>query len=346
MMQYKLFGKTGLRVSELCLGTMTFGQEWGTGADKAESQRLFDAFVAAGGNFLDTANRYTEGTSERWLGEFVADRRDAFVIATKYGLYDSLEDVNASGNHRKNMMRSVENSLRRLNTDYIDLLWLHIWDNTTPIEEVLRGMDDLVRSGKVHYIGISDTPAWIVAKGNAIAELRGWSSFVGLQIEYSLIERTPERDLLPMAAHFGMSITPWSPLGAGLLTGKYNQGMIQGARLSEKSLKFNKPQNLAIARKVSEIATTLDATSAQVALAWIRAKHPMMIPIIGARTLDQLHDNLGVLTVQLSDEQLQTLDEISAIDLGFPHEFMRLPAVRTNALGGFDERIQHRPYQV
>jgi len=198
-MKYKLFGKSGLRVSEICLGTMTFGEEWGTGANYEESKKIFEYYAGLGGNFLDTANRYTNGTSEKWLGEFIAQDRDKFVVATKYSLFDREDDVNASGNHRKNMMRSVEHSLKRLNTEYIDLLWLHIWDNTTPIEEVMRGLEDLVRMGKVHYIGISDTPAWIVAKANTLADLRGWTNFVGLQIEYSLIQRTPERDLIPMA---------------------------------------------------------------------------------------------------------------------------------------------------
>lgn len=338
-MKYKLFGKSGLRVSELCLGTMTFGEEWGTGANYAESKKIFDYYANLGGNFLDTANRYTNGTSEKWLGEFIAKDRDKFVVATKYSLFDREDDINASGNHRKNMMRSVEHSLQRLNTDYIDLLWLHIWDNTTPIEEVMRGLEDLVRMGKVHYIGISDTPAWVVAKGNTLAELRGWTNFVGLQIEYSLIQRTPERDLLPMARHFGMTITPWSPLGAGLLTGKYNKGMIEEGRLSEKSVKYN-PQNIAIAEKVVEVAQKLAVSPAQLALAWILAQGSDIIPIIGARKVSQIVDSMKCLAIEIPEELLTELKEVSQIDLGFPHDFMNLDNVKYVSFGGNYDKIK------
>ncbi|MFC1662135.1 aldo/keto reductase, partial [Gemmatimonadota bacterium] len=179
-MRYKLLGRSGLRVSELGLGTMTFGEEWGWGASKKESQRIFDAYATAGGNFVDTANRYTEGTSERFVGEFVAADRGHFVVATKYTLFNREGDPNAAGNHRKNMVQSLEASLRRLKTDYIDLLWVHAWDFMTPVDEVMRGLDDLVRAGKVLYVGISDTPAWIVSQANTLADLRGWTPFVAL----------------------------------------------------------------------------------------------------------------------------------------------------------------------
>lgn len=342
-MQYKLFGNSGLRVSELCLGAMTFGQEWGTGANKAESQKIFDAFVEMGGNFIDTANRYTEGTSERWLGEFVGQQRDRFVIATKYTLYDDRTDPNAMGNHRKNLFRSLEASLRRLNTDYIDILWVHMWDFTTPVEELMRALDDIVSSGKVHYIGISDTPAWIVAQANTLAQLRGWTPFVGLQIEYSLIQRSPEADLLPMAHHFDMCITPWSPLGAGLLTGKYNDGNIEGkGRLSPNSRKVTK-RNLDIAQKVTHIAQMLDVPPAQVALNWLRQKHPQIIPIVGARTASQLKESMGCLNWQLKPEHWQQLDEASRIELGFPHEFLQYDTVRDVIFGDYKDRIiNHR----
>ncbi len=338
MMRYKLLGKTGLKVSELCLGTMTFGEEWGSGANKTESKKMFDAFTQQGGNFIDTANRYTEGTSERFLGDFIAHDRDAFVIATKYTLYDRTDDLNAAGNSRKNLMRSVEGSLKRLNTEYIDLLWLHAWDFTTPVEEVMRGLDDLVSAGKVHYIGISDTPAWIVAKANTMAQLRGWASFAALQIEYSLIERTPERELLPMAKDFGMAITPWSPLGAGVLTGKYNQGMIGGARLSEKSVKFNE-RNLEIAREVDKIAYEIGVKPLQVALKWLMQQHAQIIPIVGARNAAQLQDSLDCIQLTLSEEHLNRLDEVSKISLGFPHEFLASPNVKKVAFGGNYEKI-------
>ncbi|NDC42069.1 MAG: aldo/keto reductase, partial [Chitinophagia bacterium] len=204
-MQYRLFGRSGLRVSEIALGTMTFGAEWGFGADREESARMFDAYAQAGGNFIDTANRYTEGTSEQLVGEFIKSDRHHFVVATKYTLHDRKNDPNFSGNHRKNLMRSVEASLKRLDTDFIDLLWVHAWDFFTPVDEILRGLNDLMSSGKVQYIGISDTPAWIVSRANTMAELRGWAGFVGLQVEYSLIQRTPERDLTPMAMEMGLA---------------------------------------------------------------------------------------------------------------------------------------------
>ena len=326
-MKYQLFGNSGLRVSELCLGTMTFGQEWGTGADKDESKKIFDTFANAGGNFLDTANRYTEGTSERFLGEFIADNRDYFVVASKYTLYDHRNDPNASGNHRKNMIRSVEHSLKRLNTDYLDVLWLHMWDGTTPLEEILRAFDDLVSSGKVLYTGISDVPAWVVASANTMAMLRNQAAFIGLQIEYSLLQRTPERDLLPMAKHFGMAITPWSPLGAGLLSGKYNDSVQGKGRLTEKSLKMTE-KNLQIARKVSEIAAQRNCTATQVALAWLRQRNQQIIPIIGARTAVQLEDSLGCLNVILTEVEINELDLISQIELGFPHDFLKMPTVK------------------
>ena len=224
-MRYKLLGKSGLRVSEICLGAMGFGEEMGWGSDKEHSREAFHAFVEAGGNFIDTANVYTRGTSEKYLGEFVAGERDRFVLATKYTIGGGSDDPNASGNHRKNMRQSLEASLKRLNTDHIDLYWLHIWDFLTPEEEVMRALDDLVRSGKILYIGISDTPAWIVARANTLAELRGWTSFAALQIEYSLIERTPERDLLPMAYAMDLAVTPWAPLGTGVLSGKFSNGL-------------------------------------------------------------------------------------------------------------------------
>ncbi|KOY87678.1 aldo/keto reductase [bacterium 336/3] len=337
-MLYKLFGKSGLRVSEICLGTMTFGTEWGTGADKDESKKIFDAFANQGGNFLDTANRYTEGTSEKWVGEFIASQRDYFVVATKYTLYDDRKDPNASGNHRKNLRRSVEESLKRMKTEYIDLLWLHMWDFTTGVDEVMRSLEDLIRSGKVNYIGISDTPAWIVAKANTLAELRGWEAFVGLQIEYSLIQRTPERDLLPMAKDFGMAITPWSPLGAGMLTGKYNDGIDKEGRLTESSRKIN-DKNRQIAKKVSEFAQKLGYSSAQVALNWLRQKDEQIMPIVGSRKVSQIEDCLGCLRFELPNEMMRELDAISEIELGFPHDFYSVPTVQEVIFGDNVKKI-------
>ncbi len=208
-MRYKLFGKSGLRVSELALGTMTFGEEWGWGASKEESKKIFDAYAEAGGNFIDTANRYTEGTAEKFVGEFIAADRDHFVLATKYTLFMRRDDPNFSGNHRKNMVQSLEASLKRLKTEAVDLYWVHAWDYMTPVEEVMRALDDMVRAGKILYVGISDTPAWVIAQANTLAELRGWSRFVGIQLQYSLIERNIERELLPLARETDMAVTAW-----------------------------------------------------------------------------------------------------------------------------------------
>src|ERR671929_1690213 len=224
LMKYQLLGKSGLRVSELCLGAMTFGEEWGWGASKEECDKIFNAYVDAGGNFIDTANNYTGGTSEKYVGEFISGDRDRFVLATKYTSNTRRGDPNAGGNHRKNIAQSLETSLKRLNTDYIDLYWVHAWDPLTPIEETMRALDDMVRAGKILYIGISDAPAWVVSQANTLANLKGWTEFTGLQIEYSLIERTPERELLPMADALNIGVTAWSPLGGGVLTGKYNKG--------------------------------------------------------------------------------------------------------------------------
>lgn len=334
-MRYKLLGNSGLRVSELCLGTMTFGEDWGWGSDKEESRAVFQAFAEAGGNFLDTANIYTNGTSETLVGEFVKGDREKWVIATKYSLNTRPGDVNACGNHRKNLFQAVEASLKRLGTDYIDLLWLHIWDSLTPIEEVMRAFDDLVRMGKVLYIGISDSPAWIVSQANTLATLRGWTPFIGLQIEYSLKERTPERELLPMAKALNIGVTAWSPLGGGVLTGKYNQPNPVDGRLSMTDQPFQiLDRDLKIAETVLEIAREIGKSPAQVALNWLRNRPNSVIPIIGARRLSQLQDNLACVDFNLTGEQLQRLDNISAISLGFPQELLASQFVGDILLGG------------
>jgi aryl-alcohol dehydrogenase-like predicted oxidoreductase len=330
-MKYRLLGPSGLRVSEYALGTMTFGEEWGWGASREESRRMFEAYAARGGNFLDTANRYTEGTSERLVGEFIAADRDHWVVATKYTLFDRKGDLNFSGNHRKNLMRSVKASLERLGTDWIDLLWVHMWDGTTPVDEVLRGLDDLVRAGTVHYVGISDTPAWVVAQANTMADLRGWTPFVALQLRYSLIDRTAERDLLPMARAFGLAVTPWSVLGAGVLSGKYNAGEGTG-RAAARVAKVER--NLRIAEAVRGVATGVGATPAQVAIAWARQQAGTVIPLLGARNAAQLEDNLGALDVRLDPAHLAELDAASAIELGFPHDFLGLASTKELIFGG------------
>lgn len=340
LMKYKLLGRSGLKVSELCLGTMGFGTEAGWGADKETSFAIMDAFANAGGNFIDTANMYKLGTSEKIIGEYISNHdRDFFVLATKYTLKDNLTNPNASGNNRKNMMRSVEESLKRLKTDFIDLLYLHIWDDLTPIDEILRGMDDLIRQGKVNYAAISDTPAWVVAKGNTMAELMGWSQFVALQVEYSLIARTPERELIPMAKHFGMTITPWAPLGGGVLTGKYLRG--EQGRIKPESKRRNE-QSEAITKAVVAVADELGVSPGNVALKWTMQQGFSSIPIVGATKLSQLEDNLKTIDVHLTAEHLQKLNEASAIELGFPGDFFKEEGVRNNTFGGFYDRVEKR----
>lgn len=348
-MKYKLLGKSGLRVSELCLGAMTFGEEWGWGASKDESRAVFEAFTAAGGNFIDTANMYTNGSSETITGELIKSDRDRYVLATKYTFPDNptapanAGNPNAAGNHRKNLMRSVEGSLKRLGTDYIDLLWLHAWDFMTPVDEVMRGLDDLVSAGKIGYVGISDAPAWVVSQANTLAEWRGWTPFIALQIEYSLVERTPERDLIPMANAFGLTVTPWSPLGQGILTGKYNgDTKAEGTRLTGDGNRFVNERNLAIAQTVVDVAAEIGKTPSQVALAWLLASGPSVIPIIGSRKAHQLEDNLGCLEVSLAPTQMQMLDEASKITLGFPHEFLQMPVLRAGVTAGNDDVIVKR----
>ena len=362
-MKYQLLGKSGLRVSELCLGAMTFGEEWGWGASKEECHKIFNAYVDAGGNFIDTANKYTEGTSEKYIGELIAADRDRFVLATKYTSNTRRGDPNAGGNHRKNMIQSLEASLKRLNTDYIDLYWVHAWDPLTPIEEMMRALDDMVRAGKILYIGVSDAPAWIVSQANTLANLKGWTEFTGLQIEYSLIERTPERELLPMADALNIGVTAWSPLGGGVLTGKYNKSNREeqpqqntssssttvvaqegNSRLEVQNEFANgvlSDRNMLIAQEVSKIAKEIGCSAAQVALNWVRQQNIIspagknkIIPIIGARKETQIKDNLACLKFELTGEQMQRLNEVSKIELGFPHDFLNSEMIKDIIYGG------------
>jgi len=353
-MRLRYLGSSGLRVSELSLGTMTFGEDWGWGASKEESRQMFDCYVENGGNFIDTANGYTNGTSEKIVGDLIQSDRDRFVVGTKYSFPTVRGEPNSGGNHRKSMFRSLEGSLKRLGTDYVDLFWLHAWDFSTPVEEVMRALDDLVRSGKVLYVGVSDTPAWIVSRANMLAELRGWSPFVALQIEYSLVERTPERDLLPMARSLQLTVTPWGVLGSGVLTGKYNNAPPSPAKSEEhtgekverrldalNSQKAN-TQNLKVAGVIAQVAKQLGCTPSQVALAWLRTRPGSIIPILGARRLDQIRDNLSCLNVTLSEEHLRQLDDASRIELGFPHDFYADPVRRDRLFGGTFSRIADR----
>lgn len=334
-MHYKLLGKSGLRVSELCLGAMTFGNDWGWGAEKEESKKMFDLFAKAGGNFIDTSNNYTDGTSEKFIGEFMKNDRDHFVIATKYTLTERKSDPNFGGNHRKNMMRSVEGSLKRLDTDFIDLLYLHMWDYVTPIEEVMRALDDLVRAGKVMYVGISDTPAWVVSQANTLADLRGWSRFVALQAPFSLADRALERDLIPMAEAHDMSVLAWGVLEGGELTGKYNVPSDEPKRSKDTSGRIKN-----VASVLMDVAKEIGRTPSQVAVNWVRQVSRNIIPILGARSEKHLLDNLGCLEFELTRDQVKHLNEASPINLGFPHSFLASDHVRGLIFGETFSKIE------
>ncbi|WP_342380412.1 aldo/keto reductase [Myxococcus stipitatus] len=330
---YVTLGRSGLRVSPLCLGAMTFGEDLGWGSSVEESQQIIDRFIDLGGNFIDTANFYTKSHSEKILGDHVGRhpaRRDRLVLATKFSgnLYPG--DPNGGGSGRKSILAACENSLRRLQTDYIDLYWLHNWDVHTPIDETMAALEDLVRAGKVRYIGVSDTPAWKIAQANVTAHFRGWSAFVGLQIEYSLLERSVEQELVPMALELGLGITPWSPLKSGALSGKYtraNAGTQKGDRgafvqsaLSEKTY--------AVVDALEVIAKEQGTTVARVALAWVQAQPGVSSTIIGARRLSQLEDNVGALDVKLTAEQLARLDALTKPTFGFPQSMQPIfPAI-------------------
>ncbi len=334
-MRYTLLGQSGLRVSELALGTMTFGTDWGWGASESESAKQFELFAEAGGTLIDTANRYTNGSAETILGDLLAADRDHFVVGTKYSLNTRDGDLNAGGNHRKNLVQALEASLRRLRTDHVDVLWLHAWDYLTPPEEVMRALDDQVRLGKVLYLGVSDTPAWVVAQLQTLAAARGWSTFAGLQIEYSLVQREVERELIPMARGLGLGVLAWGPLGAGVLSGKYASGSPAG----ERRLQDADPARLAIARTVADVARELGLRDSVVALAWLRAQGGV-IPILGARTAQQLADNLACLDTELPAAALARLDQASHVARGFPHDFL---ASADFIFGGMSDRLDVPP---
>jgi aryl-alcohol dehydrogenase-like predicted oxidoreductase len=333
---YRLLGRSGLRVSPLALGTMTFRVGAGSwGSSDEEAKQMVDMYVDRGGNFIDTADFYGQlGQSEVLLGELAKGRRDRLVISTKYSLTTEPGNPNASGNHRKNMVKSVEDSLKRMGTDYIDLLYLHMWDFRTPVDEVLRSFDDLVRSGKVLYIGLSDTPAWQASRMQAIAELRGWTQFCALQISYSLVERTVEREMIPMAQEMGLGVSPWAPLGQGVLTGKYTRDDLVPGDMSDISSRkaINAvtgkltEKNLQIADLVVEVAREIGCTPAQLAVAWTLANPAVCSPVVGVRTPAQLEDNLGALAVEISADQLARLNAISAVPPVFPIDVLKGPA--------------------
>jgi aryl-alcohol dehydrogenase-like predicted oxidoreductase len=339
-------GGSGLRVSRLALGTMTFGTEWGWGADEIAARQLFDRYLEAGGNFLDTADLYTNGTSERWIGKFVADTksRDRVVIATKFTFNGDPGNPNGGGNNRKHMMAALEGSLRRLGTDYVDLYLMHAWDRFTPVEEVIRGLDDLVREGKVRYIGLSDVPAWYASRAQTLAELRGYERIAALQLEYSLVERNIEDEFVPLGIAHGMGIMVWSPLGSGLLSGKYksSRGGAEGSgsgRLEALKgttnpgfMKFN-GRNWTIVGELERVAGELGRSMAQVALNCTANRPGIGSVILGATKLGQLEDNLKSLEFEIPGELRKRLDEVSAPPARFPYTFFT-PGMQAMITGG------------
>ena len=342
-MRYRLLGRSGLRVSELCLGTATFDGGRSGGASKAESARIFEAFAQAGGNFIDTSNRYGRGTSESFVGEFAASDREWFVLTSKYTLATRAGDPNASGNHRKSLVQGLEASLKRLKTDYVDLYLVHAWDFTISVEDLIRNLDGIVRAGKALHVGISNAPAWVISRANTLAELRGWAPFVNLQTEYSLIQREPERELLPMARDLGIGLTAYSPLGAGWLAGGRGAGPDprppEGAsRLSRVGTEADE-RNARIAAEVRRVAEEVDRPASHVALGWIRQHGNGIIPIVGAQDTRQLEENLACLDLRLSEEQLQRLDEISKIEPGYPHDLLAREDTRERVYGNLRDRL-------
>ncbi len=342
-MEFYTLGNSGLKVTRLALGTMTFGTEWGWGADKEAARAIFNAYVDAGGNFFDTADAYTGGTSETWLGEFIAERglRDDAVIATKFTMNLAAQTPNAAGNGRKNILRAVEGSLRRLNTDYIDLYLMHCWDRLTPPEEAMRTFDDLVRSGKVRHIGLSDVPAWYASRAQAIAEYRGYEPISALQLEYSLAERNIENEFVPFGTRYGAGIMAWSPLASGLLSGKYrpsSQGETAGRLETVRGTtnpgfqKFNE-RNWAIVAELEKVAGELGRSMAQVAVNWAMTQPGIASIIVGATKLEQLKDNLGALEFTIPHELRRRLDDVSALPSTFPYSFFG-PEIQGSLTGG------------
>ena len=338
-MQYKTLGHSGLRVSPLCLGGMTMGDDWGWGANEAESEKIIKRFIELGGNFVDTANIYSSGHSEEIIGKVVGQHsslRTGMVLGTKFGFNSFPANPNGGGTGTNAILANVHQSLRRLQTDYIDLLWIHAWDWHTPLEETLRTMHDLVSVGKVRYIGISNTPAWKVAQSQMVAQFKGWTPFIGLQIEYSLLERTVEDELTPMAIELGLGITTWSPLRGGLLSGKYNRsnnGIVNGSRMQATGTEAPlKEPELAIIDKLEEIAAAHSATVASIALAWVLSRPGVTSTIIGVRNLQQLEANAHAISVTLTQEEIAALNALSAPPVTFIHAHK--PAVQMFQHGG------------
>lgn len=328
---YTTLGRSGLKVSPVCLGTMTFGEDWGWGSKEETAQQIFDRYIELGGNFIDTADGYTNGTSEEMCGKFInkAKLRDKVVLATKFTFSGQPGNPNAGGNGRKNIYRALEGSLKRLGTDYIDLYWMHAWDKVTPVEEVLRTLNDLVREGKIRHIGLSDVPAWYLAKWQTISELRLLEPVAALQLEYSLVERTIEREHVPAAKEFGVGICPWSPIAGGFLSGKYkpegngsNEGRLDVTKHSDNPV-FSKftPKNWAILEELLKVAKEVGHSPAEVALAWVYTQPGVTSTIIGATKLNQLDANLSALSITLPPDAVQRLNAVSNLELAHPYVF-------------------------
>jgi aryl-alcohol dehydrogenase-like predicted oxidoreductase len=338
-MNYKLLGRSGIRVSELCLGTMTFGTDWGWGSEKSEAKKIYEEFVSKGGNFFDTANIYTKGTSEKMLGEFIGVDREEMVIASKYSLSEEGK-ANKAGNHRKNMNQSIEASLKRLNTDYIDVYYVHAWDFTVKPEELMRNLEYLVASGKVLSIGISDTPAWITSKCNTIAEQKGWTPFSAYQVEYCLTEHSADREILPCSEGFDMTFCGFGPLAAGLLSGKYLQESDEPRRMDSRKSPRLSDRNLAISQQVVDLAKEWGYHPSAVAIRWAMQQFKNSSPIFGARSHKHIIQNLQCLEFELNQDQLNKLDKIAAIDSNNPNAFLELPRIKEILYGDQLHRIE------
>jgi aryl-alcohol dehydrogenase-like predicted oxidoreductase len=327
-MRYKLLGRSGLRVSEICLGTMTFGEDWGWGTDPDTSRRLLDAYVDAGGNAIDTANLYTNGHSETIIGDWLAaspGRRDRLVLGTKFFANLHPGDPNGGGAGRKAVIDQLQQSLRRLRTDYVDLLWLHNWDRSTPLEETLRVLDDLVRAGTVRYVGFSDVPAWVASEAQTLAHARGWTPVTAFQLEYSLLERTVEGDHLDMCAAHGIGVMPWSPLKNGRLSGKYRRGAAAPTDARRHAYAANVPDaEWPVIEALCDVADELAVAPATAAIAWVQQRPGVTSTLVGARTVEQLQANLAALSVTFTAEQLARLDAVSAPALDFPAGYASL----------------------
>lgn len=339
-MRYSLLGRSGLRVSRMALGTMTFGAGADWSRSEEECRPVFDAFVEAGGNFIDTANMYMGGESERIVGRLIADDRDRFVVATKYAnAAPGKSDPNEAGVHAKSMRRSLDASLQRLGTDYIDLYFVHWWDFTTPVEEVQRVLDDAVSAGKILHFGLSDVPAWVVSRAQTVADLRGMAPVAAMQLEYSLVQRSIEREHLPLARAHDIGITAWSPLAGGILSGKYSAQHQSGgpARMDSMQLQPLDARNRAIADAVAVIAARLSMKPSQVALAWVMAKGA--IPIVGATRVEQMRENMAAASLTLPAEAMEELNTASAFDAGHPYSMLDWDMPMSLGYAGMAEQI-------